>query len=520
MEPIENQKNFSISNQRPAVKSAPIVWLVPLPFLSHVMCFTHLARNLASHGLRVALFISEEDLQRLLNAQKNMLDSWKLEGLDIQLRVLKLDEAIIADGGVGGNARFVNPIYQADDAFEKTLTSELQSESKPTCVIVDFWMPGPRETAAKFGIPGWTFCSFSAAYLSIYTYLSHLETVGVLKLPDNIQDKRCEEEMISLPGLPVMRLHDLGSVFFKDDPLNAPGRRNGPSLQNSDVILLSGFFELEPRQTRGLERLLKAYAVRNCRKAPHIWHIGPTFLFLSSSKGPEAVRVGADEKHPSIKFLDSQPASSVVFVAFGSDVNHTRKQIHEIAYGLENSQQPFLCVLHPPKKGSDVQADDIFLVIPQDCLARTRGRGLFVQSYVPQMEVLSHPSTGAFISHCGQNSLLETVSMGVPILAWPCLYDQSMNCRFLVDEAQLALEICPGLLQGGYVDRKQIETSIHSLFHTKEGSALKQRAFEMKQKAREALGENGSSTKNMQALLDLIEGLAKANQKKSAFQIS
>lgn len=513
MEPIENEKILP-------VKPAPIVWLVPMPFLSHVMCFTHLARNLARHGLNVVLFISQEDRQRLLTAHKNIFENWKLEGLDIQLRVLNLDETIIADGGVGGNARFVNPVYQTDDAFEKTLKSELQSDSKPTCVIADFWMPGPRETAARFGIPGWTFCSFSAAYLSIYTYLSHLEAVGILNLPDNIQDKRCQEEMISVPGLPVMRLCELGSVFFKDDPLNAPGRRNGPSLQKTDVIILSGFSELEPRQTRELERLLQAYAVRNGRKAPHIWHIGPTFLSLSSSKGAESVRVGADKKHPSIDFLDSQPASSVVFVAFGSDVNHTRKQIHEIAYGLENSQQPFLCVLHPPKKGPDVQVDDIFSVIPQDCLARTRGRGLFVQSYAPQMEVLSHPSTGAFISHCGQNSLLETVSMGVPILAWPCLYDQLMNCRFLVDEAQLALEICPGLLQLGYVDRKQIETSIHTLFHTREGSVLKQRALEMKQKAEEALGGNGSSTKNMQALLHLIEGLENANRKKSAFHIS
>lgn len=89
-----------------------------------------------------------------------------------------------------------------------------------------------------------------------------------------------------------------------------------------------------------------------------------------------------------------------------------------------------------------------------------------------------------------------------------------------MDEAQLALEICPGLLQLGYVDRKQIETSIHTLFHTREGSVLKQRALEMKQKAEEALGGNGSSTKNMQALLHLIEGLENANRKKSAFHIS
>ncbi|KAG6556467.1 hypothetical protein Mapa_002412 [Marchantia paleacea] len=522
-EPLVIQQESPICDGYPraSLTPAPRVWLVPLPFFSHVLCMTNFARQLASCGLSVTLFVSEDDLRRLKIAQKNLTENWELQGLDIQPRILDIGPTHLA-AGVGGTERFFTLFFRIEDAFKEILKKEVQTDSRPTCVIADFWMPGAREVAAKYDVPAWTFSTFSVAYIASFAYMNHLQSTGMFKLPATFKDKSCEEEVISLPGFPLMRFHDMGEPFFRDDPLYSYSIRNAPTMQQCDVLLQSGFLELEPRQTQELNRLLKAYALINGRKAPQVYHIGPTFPFLSRNNGPEAVKAGAaDEVHPSIIFLDSQPASSVVFLAFGSDVNHTKQQIHEIAYGLENSQQPFICVLHPPKRESDVQVDDIFSVIPEGCVARTRGRGLFVQSFAPQMEILSHPSTGDFVSHCGQNSVLEGVATGVPVLAWPCLYDQSLNCRFLVDEAQLALEICPGLLQcGGYVDRKQIEASIHTLFHTEEGSALRRRASEMKLKAEAALGPNGSSTKNVQAVCSMLEGIAKAHREKCSVQFS
>jgi len=43
---------------------------------------------------------------------------------------------------------------------------------------------------------------------------------------------------------------------------------------------------------------------------------------------------------------------------------------------------------------------------------------------VPQATVLAHPSVKVFLSHCGQNSMLEAVWSRVPVLALPFSADQ------------------------------------------------------------------------------------------------
>jgi hypothetical protein len=49
--------------------------------------------------------------------------------------------------------------------------------------------------------------------------------------------------------------------------------------------------------------------------------------------------------------------------------------------------------------------------------------------WAPQMQILKHLATGGFLSHCGWNSILETVCAGVPILAWPAAAEQHLNVR-------------------------------------------------------------------------------------------
>jgi hydroquinone glucosyltransferase len=81
--------------------------------------------------------------------------------------------------------------------------------------------------------------------------------------------------------------------------------------------------------------------------------------------------------------------------------------------------------------------------LPEGFVERTRGTGLAVTEWVPQVEILNHRAIGGFLSHCGWNSTLEAVAAGVPMLAWPLYAEQRTNAVLLSERVGLALALRP-----------------------------------------------------------------------------
>ena len=44
-------------------------------------------------------------------------------------------------------------------------------------------------------------------------------------------------------------------------------------------------------------------------------------------------------------------------------------------------------------------------------------------SWSPQQLILGHPATGWFVTHGGHNSVIESVSLGIPTCVYPCQTD-------------------------------------------------------------------------------------------------
>ncbi|KAJ8638411.1 hypothetical protein MRB53_012678 [Persea americana] len=125
-----------------------------------------------------------------------------------------------------------------------------------------------------------------------------------------------------------------------------------------------------------------------------------------------------------LEWLDSHPASSVVYLSFGSVVVLESDQMGEIAWGIQNSGRSFMWV----GKSGDNEIE--MRRLPKGFLEKTTWRGMVVK-WCPQERVLSHPSVACFLTHCGWNSSRESLCCGVPVISFPQWGDQVTNAKFL-----------------------------------------------------------------------------------------
>ncbi|CAD6342457.1 unnamed protein product [Miscanthus lutarioriparius] len=107
-------------------------------------------------------------------------------------------------------------------------------------------------------------------------------------------------------------------------------------------------------------------------------------------------------------------------------------QLRELALGLEASGKLFLWVVR-----ADTWAP------PEGWRERVGDRGMVVTGWAPQTAILAHPAVGAFVTHCGWNSILETISAGVPVLTWPMVVEQFITERFVTEVLAIGERLWP-----------------------------------------------------------------------------
>ncbi|XVE75577.1 hypothetical protein DITRI_Ditri12bG0104700 [Diplodiscus trichospermus] len=152
-------------------------------------------------------------------------------------------------------------------------------------------------------------------------------------------------------------------------------------------------------------------------------------------------RRNSNSKDKRLHWLDKQKPSSVIYVSFGTSTSMADEQIKELAIRLEESKVKFIWVLRDADKG-DVFAEGARRAeLPKGFEDRTKGEGMVVREWAPQMEILGHTSTGGFMSHCRWNSCMESISMRVPIAAWPMHSDQPMNAMLVTEVLKIGLNV-------------------------------------------------------------------------------
>lgn len=205
-------------------------------------------------------------------------------------------------------------------------------------------------------------------------------------------------------------------------------------------------------------------------------------VFAVGPLNPIAVDCGRRRQHECLDWLDRQPDKSAVYVSFGTTSSLSKDQILELAKGLEASKQKYIWVLRAADRG-DIYAtataeDEKENTTVNDC-------GMIVRGWAPQLEILAHRATGGFLTHCGWNSCMESMSMGVPMLAWPMHSDQPRNAVLVTEVLRAGIVARPWDKRIEVLAAGSIRDAIVRLMVEDEGREVARRAMEVGEVIRE-----------------------------------
>ncbi|XP_023763165.1 anthocyanidin 3-O-glucosyltransferase 2 [Lactuca sativa] len=346
--------------------------------------------------------------------------------------------------------------------------------------VVDMFCTGMIDVANEFNIPTYVFFTSNAGFLRFKLYIQTLydyENQDIVVLSNS--DSTIHVPSFAKP-VPTKVFPGVFQTLEGLDFVLGSARR----LRKAKAIIVNTFLELETHAIKSFSE--------DCT-IPMVYPVGP----ILNLEGCSLKAAGNDEI---ITWLDSQPPSSVVFLCFGSTGSFDEFQVKEIANGLERSGYRFLWSLRRPPKDKRTRApsdyEDLGTVLPEGFLQRTAGIGK-VTGWVPQVAVLAHSAVGGFVSHCGWNSLLESLWFGVPSAAWPIDAEQQINAFEMVVELGLALEIkldhkdfCNQKANKVVVTAEEIENGVRRLMNDKK---VRTDVKEMREKSIAAVAEGGSS---------------------------
>lgn len=337
--------------------------------------------------------------------------------------------------------RLKRSLDMAETNFRRLLAS-----LKPDLLVYDFLQPWAPKAAAELGVPAVEFVTSSATMMA---YLFHSFAHPAADFPF----KEIYYRDYELPHRSALLAADEGV------------RRNAflGVERSSDVVLMKGFREIESKYSDHLQTLLKKRVV----------FVGALVQETSS--------IHEEEGSKFIKWLDKKGKKSTVFVSFGSEYFLTKEDMLELAHGLELSNFNFIWVVRFPKGGENVLEDSL----PLGFLERVKGRGLVVEGWAPQAQILGHESVGGFISHCGCSSMMESMRFGVPIIAMPMHLDQPLNAR-LVEEIGVGVEVVRD--NNGALEREAVADVIRRVVAYEGGEGVRKNARVMSEKL-EAKGD-------------------------------
>ncbi|QCD83296.1 UDP-glucosyl transferase 73C [Vigna unguiculata] len=462
------------------------VFFIPFLAYGHIIPTVDMAKLFAEKGVKATIITTP------LNAPfiTKTIGKPKTSSTTIHVRTIELPcaEAGLPNGCENTNSITSGALFPAffracgllQDQFEQLLL-----EQRPNCVVADVMFPWATNSAAKFGVPSLVYDGTS--FFSICAN----ECMGLYEPYKNVSS---DSEPFLIPNLPgeitITRMQVSPHVMSNESPgVTKLLEEVRESELKSYGMVVNSFYELEKVYADHLRNVLG-------RKA---WHIGPMFL---SNRVKEEKAHGEDE-HECLKWLDTKKPNSVVYVCFGTTTKMTTSQLKDIATGLEASGEQFIWVVRKSE-------EDGVEWLPEEFEKKIEGKGLIIRGWAPQVLILEHEAIGAFVTHCGWNSILEGVVAGVPMVTWPIAYEQFFNEKLVCEILKIGVPSGAKKWAAGVGDTvkwEAVEKAVKTIMSGEEANEMRNKVKVLSHLAREAVAEGGSSNSDLNALIAELSSL-------------
>lgn len=437
-------------------KKRPHVLVVPYPAQGHINPMLQFCRRLVTKGIKVSLantiFISKS---MLADPQNSISFETYSDGFD-----------------QGGYAQaptpdiYISSLRIVGSQTLQNLVEKLDESGSPVHVLIyDGFLPWALDVASKFGLVKAVFFTQSCAVNNIYYHVYK----GLVSLPQRDD----ESVVISVPGLPLFKSWETPAPLDYFDLIV----NQFSNVDNADWVFFNTFHKLEEEV---LGYMTKLWKVRT---------VGPTLPSMYLDKRLEddkayGINLFKSNDEVCMKWLNDKPIGSVVYVSFGSLAKVAAEQMEEVARGLQDSNFNFLWVVRESEEAK----------LPNDFINEVSEKGLVV-TWSPQLEILIHESIGCFVTHCGFNSVLEAISLGVPMVGMPQWTDQPANAKYVEDVWGVGVRARPD--EKGIVKRNVLKSLIKEVMEGEKGKTIKKNVAKWKNLATEAVDEGGTSDENI-----------------------
>ncbi|XP_062164979.1 phloretin 4'-O-glucosyltransferase-like [Alnus glutinosa] len=457
----------------------PHFLLVTFPIQGHINPGLQFAKRLIRFGAHVTFVTTVAARRRMskIPAPGNLSFTTFSDGYD---------DGIKPGDDVG---HFMSEIKRCGSQALTELVVSTANEGRPfTGLVYTILLPWAADVASGLHLPSALLWIQPATVLDIYYY--YFNGYGDV-IRNSSNDPSCSVE---LTGLPLFASRDLPSYLLASNTYTFmlptfQEQLEALEKESKPRILVNTFDALEPDALRAIEKY-------------NLIGIGPLIpsAFLDG-KDPSDTCFGGDlfqsSKDHYIEWLNSKPKSSVIYVSFGSLLVLAKQQMEEIARGLLDCGRPFLWVIRAKQNGEEEKEDDKL-----SCREELEEKGMIVP-WCSQLEVLSHPSLGCFVTHCGWNSTLESLVFGVPVVAFPQWTDQGTNAKLIQDVWKTGVRVTAN--EDGIVESDEIKRCLELVIGGgEEGEEMRRNAKKWRDLAREATKEGGSSYENLKSFVDEI----------------